>query len=61
MCILHGHVFGMFQASFSQDALSKCIYSKLFDWIVVQVNKVLHSQTKQNRFIGVLDIYGYVL
>ncbi|XP_060573083.1 unconventional myosin-Va-like isoform X4 [Ruditapes philippinarum] len=47
------------QASFAQDALSKCIYSKLFDWIVTQINKALVSQTKLHRFIGVLDIYGF--
>ncbi|KAL4216467.1 myosin V [Mactra antiquata] len=47
------------QAKFAQDALSKCIYSRLFDWIVTQVNKALRSQTKSQRFIGVLDIYGF--
>ncbi|XP_052263994.1 unconventional myosin-Va-like isoform X4 [Dreissena polymorpha] len=47
------------QAMFAQDALSKFIYSKLFDWIVTQINKALHSQTKTHRFIGVLDIYGF--
>ncbi|XP_052787158.1 unconventional myosin-Va-like isoform X2 [Mya arenaria] len=47
------------QAMFAQDALSKCIYSKLFDWIVTQINKSLHSTAKTHRFIGVLDIYGF--
>ncbi|WAR28971.1 MYO5B-like protein [Mya arenaria] len=39
-------------AMFAQDALSKCIYSKLFDWIVTQINKSLHSTAKTHRFIG---------
>lgn len=42
-----------------RDALAKLIYSKLFTWIVVQINKALHSSSKQHSFIGVLDIYGF--
>ncbi|ESO90956.1 hypothetical protein LOTGIDRAFT_122399, partial [Lottia gigantea] len=47
------------QAKDSRDALAKHIYSNLFNWIVTQVNKALHSTSKQHRFIGVLDIYGF--
>ncbi|XP_059173032.1 unconventional myosin-Va-like [Physella acuta] len=47
------------QASFARDALVKYIYSRLFDWIVTQINKALHSATKTYKFIGVLDIYGF--
>ncbi|KAH9495971.1 Unconventional myosin-Va [Bulinus truncatus] len=47
------------QASFARDALVKFIYSSLFDWIVTQINKSLHSNTKTFKFIGVLDIYGF--
>ncbi|KAJ8311363.1 hypothetical protein KUTeg_010718 [Tegillarca granosa] len=47
------------QASVSQDALAKHIYACLFNWIVDKINKALHSSTKQHRFIGVLDIYGF--
>ncbi|CAL1542577.1 unnamed protein product [Lymnaea stagnalis] len=47
------------QASFARDALVKYIYSRLFDWIVTQINKALHSSTKTFKFIGVLDIYGF--
>ncbi|CAC5367741.1 MYO5 [Mytilus coruscus] len=47
------------QASNAQDALAKHIYAKMFDWIVEKVNLSLHSTTKQHRFIGVLDIYGF--
>lgn len=43
----------------SRNALAKCIYSKLFDWIVRQVNHSFASKEKPVRFIGVLDIYGF--
>ncbi|CAL4076665.1 unnamed protein product, partial [Meganyctiphanes norvegica] len=43
----------------SRNALAKCIYAKLFDWIVRQVNHSFASKDKPNRFIGVLDIYGF--
>ncbi|GFR68421.1 myosin-Vb [Elysia marginata] len=46
-------------ASFARDALVKGIYSRLFDWIVTQINKALHSSSKSHKFIGVLDIYGF--
>lgn len=41
-----------------RDALAKHIYVRLFTWIVSQINKALHSSSKQHSFIGVLDIYG---
>ncbi|KAK6184800.1 hypothetical protein SNE40_007185 [Patella caerulea] len=47
------------QARDARDALAKHIYSNLFNWIVTQVNRALHSASKQHRFIGVLDIYGF--
>ncbi|XP_031755045.1 unconventional myosin-Va isoform X6 [Xenopus tropicalis] len=47
------------QATNARDALAKHIYAFLFNWIVCHVNKALHSSTKQNSFIGVLDIYGF--
>lgn len=43
-----------------RDALAKHIYASLFTWIVNQINKSLHSSSKQHSFIGVLDIYGQV-
>ena len=48
-----------FQAQHSRDALAKCIYSNLFDWIVYQINKALKTNKKVHKFIGVLDIYGF--
>nr|XP_014351996.1 PREDICTED: unconventional myosin-Va [Latimeria chalumnae] len=47
------------QAINARDALAKHIYASLFNWIVNQVNKALHSSIKQHSFIGVLDIYGF--
>lgn len=50
-----------FQAVISRDSIAKFIYSMLFDWIVKIVNVKLDisSATKDQRFIGVLDIYGF--
>ena len=47
------------EAQHSRDALAKCIYSNLFDWIVYQINKALKTSKKVHKFIGVLDIYGF--
>ncbi|KAK4298029.1 hypothetical protein Pmani_029591 [Petrolisthes manimaculis] len=47
------------EATFSRDALAKDIYAKLFDYIVIQINKCFAAPTKPFRFIGVLDIYGF--
>ncbi|KAI3377989.1 hypothetical protein SNEBB_010734 [Seison nebaliae] len=41
-----------------RDALAKHLYSKLFDWIVNEVNNSFHSK-ERHKFIGVLDIYGF--
>ncbi|KAL9642746.1 hypothetical protein ABK040_009823 [Willaertia magna] len=46
------------QASDSRDALSKGIYSKMFDWIVNRINKTT-SQQSYAYFIGLLDIFGF--
>ena len=51
----------VFQAYFARDALAKHIYAQLFNWIVAELNKSLHTTAKQSKFIGVLDIYGCVL
>jgi myosin-5 len=51
----------VYQAVTSRDSIAKFIYSMLFDWIVKIVNLKLDtsSNTKESRFIGVLDIYGF--
>ncbi|XP_041798988.1 myosin IEb [Chelmon rostratus] len=46
------------QACFSRDALSKALYTRLFDFLVDCINKAM--QKDQEEFnIGVLDIYGF--
>ncbi|CDW54046.1 IQ and DIL and Myosin head domain containing prot ein, partial [Trichuris trichiura] len=49
------------EAASFRDAMAKCIYERLFAWIVDRVNENLFvtipSSTQQ--FIGVLDIYGF--
>eukprot|EP01125_Pyxidicula_operculata_P003352 TRINITY_DN1399_c1_g1_i3.p1 TRINITY_DN1399_c1_g1~~TRINITY_DN1399_c1_g1_i3.p1 ORF type:complete len:1823 (-),score=494.16 TRINITY_DN1399_c1_g1_i3:200-5668(-) len=50
------------QAIENRDALSKAIYSRMFDYLVSQLNKhlILGSSFPENsKFIGVLDIYGF--
>jgi len=49
------------QVIFARDALAKHIYSQLFLSIVTELNKSLTATTKTSKFIGVLDIYGFVL
>lgn len=34
----------VFQAISTRDAMSKCLYSALFDWIVFQINAALVSK-----------------
>lgn len=53
-----------FQAIAARDALAKCLYGALFDWIVLQVNHALLSKKDsfrehQGNSIGVLDIFGF--
>jgi myosin heavy chain 6/7 len=43
----------------SIGALSKSIYSRLFQWLVDMVNLTLDVKTKRQFFIGVLDIAGF--
>merc|ERR1712110_386331 len=55
------------EATFARDALAKCIYAKIFKWIVLQINMSLQHKHSYNilekvtsrRFIGILDIYGF--
>ncbi|XP_043972564.1 myosin IEb isoform X2 [Gambusia affinis] len=46
------------QASFSRDALSKALYTRLFDYLVDCVNKAMQKETEELN-VGVLDIYGF--
>nr|CAD7430254.1 unnamed protein product [Timema monikensis] len=47
------------QAIGARDALAKHIYAELFNWIVLVINKALENTGTSQRFIGVLDIYGF--
>ncbi|XP_064390451.1 unconventional myosin-Ie-like [Halichondria panicea] len=46
------------QATYTRDALSKALYSRVFDWLVQSVNKAMQKD-KDELTIGVLDIYGF--
>ena len=51
------------QAIATRDAMAKCIYGALFDWIVLKVNQALlakkHDSEHEGESIGVLDIFGF--
>ena len=48
------------QATATRDALAKAIYDRLFNWIVIRVNKALMVAGAESLLcIGVLDIYGF--
>ncbi|XP_014286728.1 unconventional myosin-IXa isoform X1 [Halyomorpha halys] len=52
------------EATAARDAMAKCLYGALFDWIVLQVNHALLSKKDtlrdhQGNSIGVLDIFGF--
>ena len=48
------------EAVSSRDTLSRELYSRLFLWIVLKVNKGLEPTTKTvEQFMGVLDIFGF--
>lgn len=46
------------QASSTRDALAKAVYYRLFDFLVVTVNKAMVSKEEIVN-IGILDIYGF--
>ena len=47
------------QAEAAKDAVAKYLYSKVFDFIVKNLNELLAPAEKEKLFIGVLDIYGF--
>ena len=47
------------QATAVRDALSKGIYTSMFDWIVQRVNLSLKARGSKAQSIGILDIYGF--
>nr|XP_029123556.1 myosin-6 isoform X2 [Elaeis guineensis] len=46
-------------AALSRDALSKIVYSRLFDWLVNKINNSIGQDPDSKNLIGVLDIYGF--
>ncbi|XP_067932052.1 unconventional myosin-Ie-like isoform X2 [Watersipora subatra] len=46
------------QAAHTRDALSKAIYTRLFDFLVQVVNKAM-SIDREEINVGILDIYGF--
>ena len=49
-------------AAESRDALSKSMYSRLFDWLVSAINRKIGSlggTGRTSKTIGILDIYGF--
>ncbi|XP_023214421.1 unconventional myosin-IXa-like [Centruroides sculpturatus] len=55
--------YKMPEAIATRDAMAKCLYSALFDWIVMQVNHALlakqDAREHKGNSIGVLDIFGF--
>ncbi|KAJ1719304.1 class II myosin [Coemansia erecta] len=47
------------QAQSARDGLAKAIYDRLFDWIVMRVNRAMQARGEAAYIIGVLDIYGF--
>ena len=43
----------------SRDALAKALYGRLFDWLVLRVSTSLTSKKTDNKYIGILDIFGF--
>ncbi|KAJ3223780.1 Unconventional myosin-Va [Chytriomyces hyalinus] len=44
----------------ARDSVTKVVYTKLFDWLVRNINKNLKRDSKNDQnLIGVLDIYGF--
>ena len=48
------------RAEYARDAMAKCIYGRMFEWIVRRINAAITSKiTKSTSFIGILDIFGF--
>ena len=47
------------KASAIRDATAKAIYSRLFSWIIAQINASLGKDQWSGRVISVLDIFGF--
>lgn len=49
------------QGKHARDTLIKTVYTGLFEWVVQQINRKLHSGGLEsaNNFIGILDMPGF--
>jgi myosin heavy subunit len=47
-------------AVYNRDAISKTVYSQLFNWVVRRINSVLcNEHPDQFKYIGILDVFGF--
>lgn len=46
------------QATYTRDALSKALYSRMFDFLVQSVNSAMANR-EDKISTGILDIYGF--
>ncbi|KAJ8509566.1 hypothetical protein ON010_g18750 [Phytophthora cinnamomi] len=46
-------------AVYARDAIAKALYSRMFDWVIKQVNSSLGHDPNPLPYIGVLDIFGF--
>ena len=48
------------QATYARDAIAKAIYSRIFDYLIAQVNRALARDNMPFKcVIAVLDIFGF--
>jgi myosin heavy subunit len=47
------------QAIDGRDAMAKAIYGRMFSWIISSINESTAKFSAENRFVGVLDIFGF--
>eukprot|EP01065_Artemidia_motanka_P004006 TRINITY_DN11933_c0_g1_i4.p1 TRINITY_DN11933_c0_g1~~TRINITY_DN11933_c0_g1_i4.p1 ORF type:complete len:1104 (+),score=324.20 TRINITY_DN11933_c0_g1_i4:46-3357(+) len=51
------------EAADMRDALSKALYSSVFDWLVCRINEAIKPESsgdvETQRYIGLLDIFGF--
>mmetsp|Transcript_2209 Transcript_2209/g.4244 ORF Transcript_2209/g.4244 Transcript_2209/m.4244 type:complete len:640 (+) Transcript_2209:68-1987(+) len=44
----------------NRDSMCKSMFSKMFDWVVDTINKVMYvGKTEQCMWIGILDVFGF--